>query len=372
MTQHVSTRRPDPLQERARELCIAAGGAAAWIGRSSREEFIELAKNYPSRDAFLRALGTEASRKSKIYHTQKRMAAERMSLDDLWPVRRAHASRFHVDHHALDMNIDAHAYLYGLALSDGSLNGRKSNPRASGLLSIEIRSSDNDVLKQLANQLPWPCRIVERSRQSPFDGTEYRSTALHCRSADLRCQMIDAGFPVGTKSRTCQPPDGANAAFWRGMLDGDGSLGLTAAGLPFVSLITKSPAVADGYLDFVAKVAGYRPRAQPNRRDDVWNIMVTRQRAVDVVQAVYKNESLCIGRKAQSALAVLRWVKPPDGRSRVNRTKIVDTIEPVGCIMAGQSYGSAMWRKKKGKGLLSDSPNTQSPPTAKSRGAGAG
>lgn len=69
---------------------------------------------------------------------------------------------------------------------------------------------------------------------------------------------------------------------------------------------------------------------------------------------------------------------PPVSKSRISavvvnhRARIVDTIEPVGCIMAGQSYGSAMWRKKKGKGLLSDSPNIQSPPTAKSRGAGAG
>lgn len=243
-----------------------------------------------------------------------RLALEGLGWDDIWP--EPFRDRRQGEHFDLDLLRDEHAYFYGLALSDGSIPSRPGRLTGSSQVVIEIRASDDDVLRSLTKVLPWKFTLRTRTRPSVFDGSNYTSTVLACHEVDLRRQMIAAGFPVGAKSKVCRPPikDYNAHAFWRGYLDGDGSIGMTAGGIPFVSLVTVSAEMQGAYCDFIAEVAGYPPSVSRNARDRAWNVMLTRDRALSLIEAVYGGASLAIQRKITKADEALSWVKPPDGR----------------------------------------------------------
>ncbi len=216
------------------------------------------------------------------------------------------------DDYVLDITTDLGAYFYGLVLSDGSM---RENERNSGAVSIELNKRDGHPLWYFDESAPWPSRLSFRSRLSPFDGTEHSTISWVCHTRTLREQLRAFGYPLHDKARRCAPPivEYDERAFWRGYLDGDGSLGITAQGIPFVSLVTISPAIAEAWMDFIERVTAFRPRVNPNKRDNAWNIMVMREKGMRLVSEIYRPGLLAIPRKAKlaSEIATCGWKNAP-------------------------------------------------------------
>jgi hypothetical protein len=267
----------------------------------SRERLLLEARPYPSRAAFLRSLGFS---ERFVYGLYLLMSREGLTVSDLWPNAFSKLNRPR-EHYELDLTNDLYAYFYGLALADGSI--REDPKRRSGAIAIELKESDAAVLHELSYQLPWKCNLSRRQRVSAFSGAPHNSVSLVCHTHDLRSQMVAAGFPIGAKSHICSPPNVGydRAAFWRGYLDGDGSMGVTATGLPFVSLVTVSQSMCEAYLSFLNAVCGFTPKVNKNTRDNAWNIMITRKRAVDVLAATYADATIALPRKLDIAMGII-------------------------------------------------------------------
>jgi len=137
---------------------------------------------------------------------------------------------------------------------------------------------------------------------------------VHHRS--FRAALTTAGLPIGKKSHLVAPPSPPFSAndYFRGLFDADGSVGMTAQGLPFVSLVTSSDAIADAYKDYVFQIAGKRPGTTRNKRDSIYNIMVLIETAQEVAAALYDNAGLALYRKRESARQVAAWVRPASMR----------------------------------------------------------
>ncbi|MBY0559906.1 hypothetical protein [Hyphomicrobium sp.] len=199
----------------------------------------------------------------------------------------------------LNLKNPVHAYFYGLCIADGYLIEME---RGRGRVCVELSMGDNGVLLTLRDLLPWKSTITHRKRTTNF-ATEHASSSLLFFGAGIREEMKAAGFPTKGKSRAATPPIVPFSApdFWRGVIDGDGSLGITAKGLAFVSFVTKSDALADAYCDYVAAVTGRRPRVNPNKRDGVRNIVLTNARAADLLDETYEDHWPRIHRKGVMA-----------------------------------------------------------------------
>jgi hypothetical protein len=91
-----------------------------------------------------------------------------------------------------------------------------------------------------------------------------------------RKAIAAAGVPPGRKSQTIASPSelSAKADYVRGLLDGDGAVGFTGKGDPFVSLETASEALAAFFCEVIQEVCGVARSARPNQRDGVANILV--------------------------------------------------------------------------------------------------
>jgi hypothetical protein len=179
-------------------------------------------------------------------------------------------------------------------------------------LTFEIARRDEEILLRIRGALPYTSSLGRRTRTTNFKA-EYETSILSVFDRDFRERFIEWGMPIGRKSHEVAPPRVPFAEFdyVRGLLDGDGSVGVTELGFPFVSLNTTSDAIAAFYVDFLHRVTG-RPRKTTSRnaRDDAYNIAVFKELAQAVISPVYYDGALALTRKKSAARTALDWRRP--------------------------------------------------------------
>ncbi len=198
--------------------------------------------------------------------------------------------------------------MVGLFQTDGSHYGSTT---AKGRLSIEISSRDAVVLTELQRHIPCHSFIGTRTRNTSFRDA-HSSSFLHIYSQEARQDFERFGVPVGRKSDIVSSPTGAFSRpdYLRGIIDGDGSVGFTAKGYPFISVVTASPKLAQHICNEIESVCRATRTAHPNKRDGVFNIMVTSGSAKLLAKWCYPPGCLSIPRKRDAARAIVCWTAP--------------------------------------------------------------
>ncbi len=212
-----------------------------------------------------------------------------------------------------------YAYLFGLIQTDGHLY---QNSRNRGRLSIELGKRDEELLLELQKRFPFHSSISERKRNTNFSN-EYVSVTWKVFDKRFRDFLIENGMNCGRKSEMISKPvcKCSKIDYFRGLIDGDGSLGLTANGFPFLSFITASSEIAVEYLDFLKSITGKEKTSVKNTRDNVFNIAVYKEDAQKVVQTLYYKNCLALTRKIQKAKDVLNWQRPATMKKVENRKR---------------------------------------------------
>ncbi|NEW57801.1 hypothetical protein GV794_19375 [Nocardia cyriacigeorgica] len=212
------------------------------------------------------------------------------------------------------------AYMIGLLQTDGSHEG---SIEAKGRVSLELAIRDERILARVAEILPCYSSITYRTRATNF-ADNYQTATLRFFDQEVRQSIASLGVTVGAKSWTIHPPDRpfAEADYVRGLLDGDGSVGFTCKGEPFISFVTASPAAAAFFCRTIRRVCGVTRTARPNRRDGVFNVMVQNVAAAQLAAWVWYSPGVIgIDRKRAAAKKVAAWVPAAEkaGRYGVRR-----------------------------------------------------
>ncbi|NED81206.1 hypothetical protein G3I76_14055 [Streptomyces sp. SID11233] len=215
----------------------------------------------------------------------------------------------------MDLTDPRYAYMFGFMQADGHLSagtGRK------GRLSVEISVRDIAILREFQQLTPYNSSITERVRSTNFAEQHHSAIWTVC-SLEARSLINELGIPYGRKSRKVMPPrvDFSARDYLRGVIDADGSVGITSQGHPFISLTTASTAVG-AYLCFYAKqVSGVqRYIRHRNARDGVYNIMYTMEAAVRLAEHFYYPGCLALRRKQKASTAVIAWQRPAGVKPR--------------------------------------------------------
>ncbi len=208
----------------------------------------------------------------------------------------------------LTLTTPEHAYLFGFLQADGHLS---QGTRNRGKARIELHARDAAILTSFKALLPTPSSVTFRERDTNFKKGSQSAIWTLC-DQDLRASLHALGLPYGKKSEKVEPPRPpfSEADYFRGFVDGDGSLGLTGAGFPFLSLATKSFALTQAFLGLVVRVTGKVKTSTPNTRDRMHNICVFKEDAQALARFLYYPGSLCLARKNRKAQQVLAWVRP--------------------------------------------------------------
>ena len=124
----------------------------------------------------------------------------------------------------LDVNTPNGAYIYGLLLTDGNMyiNGSK------GHVSLEISNRDEDIIYKLMDNIP-SSKFSTRTRNTNFKDN-YKSITFRNNIKSFRESLVKIGYPLTDKKQKAQYPIGCSYEidFWRGVVDGDGSIGYTS------------------------------------------------------------------------------------------------------------------------------------------------
>ena len=214
----------------------------------------------------------------------------------------------------IDLTIPTHSYIYGLFLADVYLT---EGSRNRGKLGIELKAQDSKILYKIKKELSiYNSTIHKRTRNTNFK-ENYESVSLTFFNKELRDEFKKLGFPSGKKSFIINTPKEININFWRGFFDGDGSLGITSNGFPFLSLITASDNIAYKWIDLLYGITGKQKTTKRNKRDNVYNIAVYKEDAQQVSEYLYKNASLYLPRKYKKYKEVMLWERPDTMKKRV-------------------------------------------------------
>lgn len=245
------------------------------------------------------------------------------------------------------MNIgnESSAYLMGILQTDGHLQRKR--------MSLEISEKDIGILKKL--QSYFGGRISTRMRNTNFK-ENYCSACWTIGSVSFVKELVEAGVPIGKKSdiiSPCHVPSNLERHYIRGLIDGDGSLGITSRGIPFVSFVTSSTPIRDYYCSWLGCL-GIKSAPNRNKRDNVFNICVTKENAQKVAGILYDNAEIAIDRKRISATKVQEWVRPENQKRRVFQTHrwtddmdkvVLENEMEVAAKILGRTIPSVMTRR---------------------------
>lgn len=206
------------------------------------------------------------------------------------------------------------SYVIGLFQGDGSL---KENTRNRGCFSYEISKGDADIVYKLANVFkPYVNVFIhERTRSTNFKDS-YESIRLTIHNMEFRRELNEF-VPYGRKAAIIVPPNGLSKRdYIRGLIDADGSLGLTEKGRCFIGLCTSSEEIKEYILASILEVTGRRKILNRNKRDGVYNISLFDEDAQIYASFLYENTKLHINRKYEKYLQVMGWERTP-GQVRI-------------------------------------------------------
>jgi hypothetical protein len=213
-----------------------------------------------------------------------------------------------------DLTDPASAYVFGFMQADGH---HYAGPGQKGSVTIEINAGDVDLLRAMQAVLPWRTSISFRTRRTNF-AESYESAALTLCALEGRKRLLELGLPRGRKSAIIRPPVDpfSHRDYIRGLIDADGSVGFTATGVPFVSIVTASPAIAELVAAEILCVTEARRTVRPNKRDGVVNLMVASDPAAVFARWLYQDACIALARKQAAGLAVAAWRRPEGMRAR--------------------------------------------------------
>jgi len=211
----------------------------------------------------------------------------------------------------INLKIPEHSYFFGFVQTDGTL-GKPFIKREKGKLEIELGERDKDILKSFKKLFPTIYHPIRaRDRDTNFK-KNYRSYTLTICDMRFRSEINKLGVPYGKKSWIVSPPKAkfCERDYIRGLIDGDGSVGITEKGLPFVGISVKSEKLKNYLCKVIEKNLEERKRLSRNKRDNIYNIMLNREKAQKFIKYLYYSGCLALKRKLKKAQEALSWKRP--------------------------------------------------------------
>ncbi|MEU9749295.1 hypothetical protein AB0E17_26935 [Streptomyces niveus] len=214
----------------------------------------------------------------------------------------------------MDLQDPRYACMFGFLQADGHLS---SGPGRKGRLTVEIGARDVEILREFQRLTPYNSSINTRTRSTNFAAEHHSVTWALC-ALEARTILNNIGLPYGRKSTRITPPriEFSRPDYLRGVLDADGSVGFTGQGLPFVSLTTASTAVGAYLCHYAKNVTGAERQIRRNERDGIYNIVYTKEAAVELAAHLYYPGCLALERKRASAASLAAWQRPAGMRIR--------------------------------------------------------
>ncbi len=268
------------------------------------------------------------------------------------------------DQPILDLTRDDHAYFFGFLQTDGHHQGYPG--RKGGSVRINLAERDVDILYKLQELIePIYSSISSRTCTTQYAPRGFQvATWIVCNYA-LRQELLRLGLPTGSKATVVGPPVGPfdRRGYLRGLIDGDGSVGLGKTG-PVIAFCSASSSLMTYFCEMVEEVTGVPRKVSYHEKRRMYGNSITGEPAVVFAEWLYPQGCLALDRKMRSAERVKRWTREPGRRPyRRHRAWTADADAIVlsmsaaeAAVALGRSESAVGWRrgelKRAGKDLV--------------------
>jgi hypothetical protein len=216
-----------------------------------------------------------------------------------WPLR----------HDALDVLTAEAAYWCGFFFTDGTI---VRSPDHTPQVALVLQRRDRDHLVKLRDFLGSMHAITPIAPTTVALNGAQGTGAF--RYAVTSQRLADRLTALGRYGPAVDPELAASRDFWRGCIDGDGTVGISC-GIPQVKLVG-SHWLLSAFVDFLGPISSRRPlNVRPAR--NIYVVSTSYATAVKVVDRLYVGATVALDRKAASAAEILftRGPRPSDGNS---------------------------------------------------------
>jgi len=201
-------------------------------------------------------------------------------------------------HDALDVLTPDAAYWCGFIFTDGTIVRRPS--RGQPEIGVVLQRRDRDHLVKLRDFLGSAHAItpVAPAVVALNGGQGTGAFRYSVRSQ----RLADVLTALGRYGPAVNPALAASRDFWRGCVDGDGTLGISC-GIPQLKLVG-SHWLLSAFVDFLGPVSSRRPlNVRPAR--NIYVVSTSYATAEKVVERLYAGASVALDRKAAAAAEIL-------------------------------------------------------------------
>jgi hypothetical protein len=231
------------------------------------------------------------------------------------------STKYQLRHDAFDELTPDAAYWIGFLFADGSVFGRGK----SACVQARLSERDREHLVKLRGFLGSNHKIGVAPAGNYGGYRSKPSVRLSVTSGRLAHRLLSLGRYEG-------PIDGTlmrSRDFWRGVVDGDGSLGLLATGYAYFELVG-SCRLLEAFLDFLQRNGlGARMTIRPDKT--IFQIATAGHTAERISSFLYENATVALDRKAASAakIAVARetWLDMDRARLDLHRARLAQIAE---------------------------------------------
>lgn len=189
-------------------------------------------------------------------------------------------------------------------MTDGSIY---LTTRNRGHISIELGANDIELLKKIQEKIP-DSKLNTRIRNTNFK-ENYQTATWSDYQKEFREKFFSYGMPKKDKGIYGTVPivKYSENDFWRGVIDGNGSIGFTSDGDPFISLTTASKILKENLCELLYKNFNIKKNIKPNKRDNVYNIVLKCEDAIAFCDFLYKNAEIYLQRKYIKYIEIKKW-----------------------------------------------------------------
>lgn len=245
------------------------------MGKLTAKQILEVCERYTAGE-FMPALG-------KIYG---------VTTQAIWSLLHnrnipRHSRRIHsLDQSVFDVITEESAYWLGFLIADGCVTHQKRN---NPYLTMALQTKDLDHLKAFKRFMGSSHKLYRHTQREAF---------IFNVSIDTLVPVLAKYGIVPRKSHIAQASSelASNRHFWRGVVDGDGSVGIfTKRNQPFLHLAGAKPLMSQFAAFVLTVVPAYRGSVRPAR--SIFVVALSGSTAYHVGRHLYQNCDTCLPRK---------------------------------------------------------------------------
>lgn len=219
------------------------------------------------------------------------------------PARPPGAVPFPLRHDALDVLTPEAAYWCGIFFTDGTVGKRPE--RRQHEVAVVLQKRDRGHLVKLREFLgsvhaitPVAPAEVAKTSLTPYGGRGKGAFRFAISSSQIGERLL----ALGRYGPAVDPELAASRDFWRGVVDGDGTVSVSC-GIPQVKALG-TRWLLSAFVDFLGPVSSSRPlNVRPAR--SIYVVSTSYQTAVKVVDRLYVGATVALDRKAAMAERIL-------------------------------------------------------------------